>query len=311
MKKKCLLLGGSGFIGQNLARFLKNNGYEITLYARSVENVFSTDELLEMKYIETDFFKDDKLEENIKDNDVIVHLISSVNPSLSMIEPAKCYNNDLVRTIDLLEAARKNNIKRIVFISSGGTVYGNYPAESYSEDMPNNPINHYGIMKLSIEKICLMYNEVYGMDNVILRISNPYGKGQDPNKNLGAVSVFTKKILDGDIIQIYGDGQNTRDYIYIDDVVRAIEKAIEYKSKKDVVPIFNIGSGVGTTLNELVKLISNALKKECHIEYIEDRGIDVHRNVLNMEKTISELRIKMNYNIKKGIQAYISLINKK
>ncbi|WP_252237127.1 NAD-dependent epimerase/dehydratase family protein [Clostridium sp. ZBS17] len=305
MKKKCILFGGAGFIGKNLALSLKAQGYDITLYDLYIKKAFSSEDLQKIRTIEKDFFNDDDLEKSIAGNDVIIHLISSVNPAKSMIEPSKCYNNDLVKTIELLDAARKNNIKKVVFISSGGTVYGNHEANSYSEDMPNNPINHYGIMKLAIEKIMLMYNQLYNMNNVILRVSNPYGKGQNPNNNLGAISVFTQKILDGNTIQIYGDGEIVRDYIYIDDVVDSIEKAIMYKVNNDIVPIFNVGSGIGTTLNQLLTYISSILDKKYKVEYVSSRGIDVHRSVLNMEKSKRELGIEIKYDIKEGIQSYI------
>ncbi|MDR3596097.1 NAD-dependent epimerase/dehydratase family protein [Clostridium sp.] len=306
MKKKCILFGGAGFIGKNLALLLKAQGYDITIYDLYIKKAFSSEDLQKFKIIEKDFFQDNELEKSITGNDVIIHLISSVNPAKSMIEPSKCYNNDLVKTIELLDVARKNNINKVVFISSGGTVYGNYEANSYSEEMPNNPINHYGIMKLAIEKIMLMYNQLYNMNNVILRVSNPYGKGQNPNNNLGAISVFTQKILNGNTIQIYGDGEIVRDYIYIDDVVNAIEKAINYKVHNDVMPIFNVGSGIGTTLNQLLRYISSILDKEYKVEYVKSRGIDVHRSVLNMEKSKSELEVEIKHSIKEGIASYIA-----
>jgi UDP-glucose 4-epimerase len=306
MKKKCMLFGGAGFIGKNLALSLEAQGYDITIYDLYIKEAFSSEDLQKFKIIEKDFFKDNELEKSIAGNDVIIHLISSVNPAKSMIEPSKCYNNDLVKTMELLDAARKNNINKVVFISSGGTVYGNYEANSYSEDMPNNPINHYGIMKLAIEKIMLMYNQLYNMNNVILRVSNPYGKGQNPNNNLGAISVFTQKILNGNTIEIYGDGEIVRDYIYIDDVVNAIEKAINYKVNNDIVPIFNVGSGIGTTLNQLMRYISSILDKEYKVEYVKSRGIDVHRSVLNMEKSKSELGVEIKHSIKEGIASYIT-----
>ena len=183
-------------------------------------------------------------------------------------------------------------------------------AEKYSEYMPTHPINHYGIMKLSIEQICLMYNKVYGMDNLILRISNPYGIGQNPNKNLGAISVFVNKILNEDCIEIYGDGNIVRDYIYIDDVVNIIKKSIEYKSSDKIIPIFNVGSGIGTTLNELIELIGQIIHKKPNVKYIKSRQIDVTRNVLDMEKSIKELNIVINYDIKKGIYEYVNAIVK-
>lgn len=306
MKKKCILFGGAGFIGKNLALSLEAQGYDITIYDLYTKQTFSSEDLRKFKIIERDFFKDNELEKSITGNDVIIHLVSSVNPAKSMIEPSKCYNNDLVKTIELLDAARKNNINKVVFISSGGTVYGNYEANSYSEDMPTNPINHYGIMKLAIEKIMLMYNQLFNMNNVILRVSNPYGKGQNPNNNLGAISVFTQKILNGNIIEIYGDGEIVRDYIYIDDVVNAIEKAISYKVNNDVIPIFNVGSGIGTTLNQLLGYISSMLDKEYKVEYVKSRGIDVNRSVLNMEKSTSELGVEIKHSIKEGIASYIS-----
>ncbi|WP_242396870.1 NAD-dependent epimerase/dehydratase family protein [Clostridium butyricum] len=309
MKKKCILFGGGGFIGKNLAFALNDQGYDVTIYDVYVRKAFSEDEIKEFKIIEKNYFDDNELEKSIAGNDVIIHLISSVNPAKSMIEPSKCYSNDLIKTIELLDAAKENNISKVVFISSGGTVYGNYEAESYSEDMPNNPINHYGIMKLSIEKIMLMYNSLYNMNNVILRVSNPYGRGQNPKNKLGAISVFTQEILDGNTIHIYGDGETVRDYIYIDDVIGAIEKAINYKVTSQITPVFNVGSGIGTTLNQLLKYISSILNKEYTVEYVHSRGIDVHRSVLNIDKSKKELGMDIKHDVKEGIASYIRSIS--
>lgn len=307
MKKKCLLLGGAGFIGKNLALYLLEQGYELTVYDMSVTHAFTEEQLQQMKYYERELFKDEDLESVIEGQDVVIHLVSSINPATSMIHPERCYANDVAKTVEILEIMRKKNVNKMIFISSGGTVYGNIPKENYTEDMPLYPRNHYGITKATIEKIILMYNQIYKMDHVILRIANPYGRGQMSKKGVGAVTAFAEQILADEEISIWGDGSTVRDYIYIEDVVNMIGKFIEYHNDSDN-EVYNIGTGRGISLNELVALLEEKIGKKAKVVYEHNREIDAQRNVLNMDKTFGAIGNVIQYPIEKGISRYLEIL---
>lgn len=307
MRKKCLLLGGAGFIGKNLALYLLEQGYELTVYDMSVTHAFMEEQLQQMKYYERELFKDEDLESVIEGQDVVIHLVSSINPATSMIHPERCYANDVAKTVEILEIMRKKNVNKMIFISSGGTVYGNIPKENYTEDMPLYPRNHYGITKATIEKIILMYNQIYKMDHVILRIANPYGRGQMSKKGVGAVTAFAEQILADEEISIWGDGSTVRDYIYIEDVVNMIGKFIEYHNDSDN-EVYNIGTGRGISLNELVALLEEKIGKKAKVVYEHNREIDAQRNVLNMDKTFGAIGNAIQYPIEKGISRYLEIL---
>ncbi|TFE29006.1 NAD-dependent epimerase/dehydratase family protein [Cohnella luojiensis] len=298
--KNVFLLGGGGFIGTNLARFLLENELNVTVYGRGNSKVFDG-----IHYIQGELSQQKDFEVLLMGQDAVIHLISTVSPASSMSDFLAPYQVDVIKTIEILEACRKLDIKKVIFISSGGTVYGTSKETKLIEESNTNPINNYGIAKLTIEKICLMYNEVYGMENVILRVANPYGVGQDPAKKVGAISVFYSNIINKVPISIYGDGETTRDYVEISDVIRAIYQALYYKVKKDCVPVFNIATGVGTSLNEIINEIQSVLGERAIINYIGERSIDVSHNVLDITKAQRELGYEVYYNFANGLRKFI------
>ena len=171
-------------------------------------------------------------------------------------------------------------------MSSGGTVYG-LPESSYlAEDHPTNPISSYGITKLAIEKYLFLYERLHGLKSIALRLSNPYGPGQRLSGAQGAVAVFLGAALRGEAIKIWGAGEVVRDYVYVDDVVDAVLGTIEYAGESRV---FNIGSGVGLDLIEVVEAIERAVKTTMTKEFLPARGFDVPRNVLDISLAKNEL----------------------
>ncbi|MGG2198129.1 MULTISPECIES: NAD-dependent epimerase/dehydratase family protein [Paenibacillus] len=298
-KNNCIILGGGGFIGQNLAKYLSEDDYNVTIYDRNLKNKYIPNK--KIVRIEGDFFKEDNFSEIVKNKDTVIHLISSVSPSSSMNDIYTPYKNDVIKTLELLECCKSLGIKRIIFLSSGGTVYGNTDDEALKEDSPTYPINNYGIMKLTIEKILLMYNKIYGMENIILRVSNPYGKGQNPMKRIGAVSVFMDKIINQNPITLYGNGDIVRDYIEISDVCNAITLSLNYKIKSNVQPVFNVGTGKGISLMEIIKEIELISQSRAQIVHYEERAIDAKINVLEMSKSKRELGFIPKVDIRTGI----------
>ncbi|MCI9485908.1 MAG: NAD-dependent epimerase/dehydratase family protein [Lachnospiraceae bacterium] len=307
MRKKCLILGGSGFMGKNLTLHMLEKKYEVTLYDRKVRGIYTEEDLDHVRFHERELFVDQELGEVIDGQDVVVHLVSSVGPESSMSDPERCYYNDVAKTAGILETMRGCGVDKMLFISSGGTVYGNRYCESFKEDMPLYPMNHYGITKVAIEKMLHMYNEVYGMKNIALRVSNPYGVGQQSGKGIGTVTIFGERIMKGQPITIWGDGNTVRDYIYIEDLINIIIKFIEFEGMSDY-RVYNVGTGVGTSLNELVAELERQIGKKADVAYEPPRAIDVRRNVLNMEKTFGALGKVIQYPLRDGIQKYLNML---
>jgi UDP-glucose 4-epimerase len=194
--------------------------------------------------------------------------------------------SNVVATLQLLEEMRSRGIEKILFASSGGTVYGPPIRTPIDEDHPNNPTTSYGITKLTVEKYLLLAKELHGLRPVILRMANPYGERQRVEGAQGVVAAFLERALAGQAIEIWGDGTVIRDFLHVADVSRACGAALAYQGDACV---FNIGSGAGTSLNELVRLLSELLERELEVIHQPARCFDVKSNVLCCRRARQEL----------------------
>ena len=298
LMKKILVIGGNGFIGKNVVDRLIEENYKVGVY----DLVCGKRE--GVNYYTGDVINDDYFEAILLEYDIIIYLISAIMPQRSMKEPLSAYMTDIPLLIKTLEVCKKIGIKRIIYASSGGTIYGNCEIANV-EDKYLSPINHYAICKLTCEKILSLYNNLYGMENMILRIANPYGKGQKLESGVGVITTFTRHALIDGRIQLYGDGGNIRDFIDIEEVSKAFQLAVEWKFIKEITPVFNVGSGKGISLIDLIQIIQNTLKSEMVIEYLPERNFDVHCNYLCMKKTKRYLGFEPDNGVKRRIEKYI------
>lgn len=298
-KEKVLLLGGSGFLGRNIANELLGKGYIVGIYDRvscDVPNVFLYDR---------DINTDDSLHTIVQQYDVIIYLISSGVPQLSMESPLDYYCNEIRNVIKVLDVCKSNNIIRVIFASSGGTVYGDSDKPNL-EDNIEVPKSHYGICKLMCEKIFLLYNNVYGMDNIILRLSNVYGDYFKANSNVGAINIFIQRIINKNSVVIYGNDEIVRDYIDVKKVAEVFCNAIEWNNTDEILPVFNIGSGVGISLKQLITMLSEELQKTVRVEYGYGREWDVKKNILNISKAKKYLDLNFDRTAEDNIRYFIS-----
>lgn len=278
-----LILGAAGFIGTNLTiKLAENKGDKITLVDKS-KGWFKSIEKFKFSNIE---IKESSLDMNmnfsiIDGQDIVYHLVSTVVPTTSNRYISQDIQANVLFSSHLFDACVKHGVKKIVFISSGGTVYGKESACPLSETTPTNPISSYGVQKITIEKLLYLYNYMYGLDYRIVRLANPYGPYQRPNGVLGAVTTFTYKALKGDEVQVYGDGSVVRDFIYIDDAIRAILNIVNGENKHR---IFNLGCGYGTSIKEVLETIESALGLKINIIYKEGRAADVPVNFLDISR---------------------------
>lgn len=283
---RCLVLGASGFIGGHLVASLANLGHQVVAYGRNFGNTNLSGMDVNIEYVTGDFCNENRWNDLLSGVQVCYHLITTTVPKSSNDDPIADVTGNIIGTLKFLEVARKKNI-RIVFSSSGGTVYGRINTDSIDENHATDPLCSYGITKLAIEKYLLLYRELHGVRSVVLRIANPYGEGQHPDSIQGAVAVFMGRVLRGHTIDIWGDGSVIRDYIYIQDVVRAMIAASEYGGRLNV---FNIGSGVGVSLLELLNMIEQVTDKKADIIFHPSRSFDVPSNVLSIAKAQKEMR---------------------
>lgn len=278
-----LILGAAGFIGTNLTiKLAENNDNQITLVDRS-KSYFSNIEKFNFSNVE---IKESSLDADmdfsiLEGQDTVYHLVSTNVPTTSNQHISQDIQANVLFSSNLFDACVRNGVKKVVFISSGGTVYGKEAKCPLPENTPTNPISSYGVQKITIEKLLYLYNYMYGLDYRIIRLANPYGPYQRPNGVLGAVTTFTYKALKGEELQVYGDGSVVRDFIYIDDAVRGILNIVEGVNKHHT---FNLGCGYGTSIKEVVETVRRVVGSDTDVAYKEGRAVDVPINYLDISR---------------------------
>ena len=291
-EKKTLILGAAGFIGTNLSRRLLEKGKRLLLFDRPGVSFApflqraQEDKAAQILSGSFSSLAKEKTEEEIRalrlsEAETVYHLISTTCPSNSNRDVAGEMEENLIATIRFLDACAKAGVKKVVFLSSGGTVYGREHTGICREEEEAFPITSYGVQKLAIEKILYLYREMYGLAYRILRLSNPHGPWQTPNGVQGAVTTFTYRALTGTPIEVYGDGSVVRDYIYIDDAVRGILNIAEGQGRSR---LYNLGCGEGNTLLDVIEAIEEVLGKKPEVRFLPGRPVDVPVNVLDVSR---------------------------
>lgn len=278
-----MILGAASFIGTNLTiQIAQNKDDSITLVDKNIE-YFSHIKSLEYPNINimTSTLEDGMNFEILRNQDVVYHLVSTNVPTNSNLHISRDIQANVLFSSNLFDACVQHGVKKVVFISSGGTVYGKESSCPLPENTPTNPISSYGVQKVTIEKLLYLYNYMYGLDYRIIRLANPYGPYQRPNGILGAVTTFTYRALKGEEIQVYGDGSVIRDFIYIDDAIRGLLNIVNGENKHH---IFNLGCGHGTSIKEVLFAIEHALNTNVHVTYMDSRSVDVPVNYLDISR---------------------------
>ena len=277
-----LFIGGAGFIGSNLIQaFVGNSQYKIYVYEPNFANISRITHYNEDITIIRGSLDDfENLKKLILTNDIeiVVHLVSTLLPGSSYNDYKNEFETVIFPTINLMSLCSELKIK-LVFFSSGGTVYGNSTNEKFCESDILAPISYYGLSKQIIENNILFEHRTKKMEYLILRPSNPYGPGQSLFANQGLIAVSLGKIINKEPITIWGDGNSIRDYIYIDDLSKIFFNLIDNGIKNEIV---NIGSGEGHSINDVITIFKNILPKSFEVEYEKSRKVDVTNMVLDI-----------------------------
>jgi UDP-glucose 4-epimerase len=273
-----LVLGGGGFVGTNLCRRLVASGARVRAFGRS--RAFA-DELAGVEWYQAEFEDTAALTSAVASREVVFHLIQATTPHSANLDMAGDLRHSVIPTLALLDICRKANVKRVVFISSGGTIYGAAKGIPTPETAPTDPISAYAIGKLTIEKFLGLYEHLYGLSFRVLRVANPYGPFQLPAKAQGLIAMLLSRATKGQSTEIWGDGSVVRDYVFIDDVVDALQAAADDTSAER---IFNVGSGRGRSVRDVIAAVEGALGAPVPIEWRPGRAIDVPASVLSIER---------------------------
>ena len=293
---RCLVVGGNGFIGGHLVWRLVEGGHGVQVYDRGPSRFRPAPG--EAGYVEGDLGNYGLLREAVEGAEVVYHLVSTTLPKTSNDDPVYDVRSNLVDTLQLLEACVDAGVRKVVFASSGGTVYGPPRSTPITEDHPTDPISSYGITKLAVEKYLGLFHHLHGLDYAALRISNPYGPYQNPEGQQGAISVFLSRIRAGRPITIWGDGGVVRDYLYVLDLVDALELAATVETSDKVL---NVGSGMGASLNALIDIMAEVVGEEPVVEYLSARRLDVPVSVLDIGRATEELGWQPETGLAEGI----------
>ncbi|MEP3052146.1 MAG: NAD-dependent epimerase/dehydratase family protein [Erythrobacter sp.] len=272
---RALVIGGSGFIGSHLVDGLLARSMEVRVCDRAPERFRDTP--ADVDFRQCDLNDTANLAEALQDVDIVFHLASTTVPSTSNLDPIADISGNLIATVRLLELMRESQVKRMVYLSSGGTVYGAPETDPVAESHPTHPISSYGIVKLAIEKYLLMEQNLHGLQPVILRASNPYGPRQGHGGVQGVIATFLHRVARGEDFNIWGDGSVVRDFLHISDLVSLCVEC----TQSEVVGTFNVGSGEGASIRDIIAVIEQVTGRTANASYEPGRSFDVPRIVLD------------------------------
>ena len=303
--EKHLITGGSGFIGRHVAQLLASQGNAVTIASRNQPNFsFSADISPYIAWVPLDLDDADWYwDRTLEDVDVVHHYAWTSLPASANADPAADLAVNVTATIRLLDAVRRRGC-RIVFASSGGTVYG-VTSEPIPEEHLLVPITAYGASKASAEIYLNLYRSLHWIDCRIARIANPYGAGQNTERGQGAVAAFLGKALRNEPIVIWGNGAIVRDYIHISDTAAGLVKLAQARDVGGHC-VFNIGSGVGHSLNDLISEIEKLLDRRLEVEYTPSRSFDVPLNILSIKRAQEILGWKPLQSFREGLSRMLA-----
>jgi len=293
-----LILGATGFIGSHICDLAVRNGWQVRILIRPGSKSNQITLPINVEIMHGDYKDKNIIERALYKIEVIFHFISTTIPKSSNENKELDIVENVIPLISLLDISVRSGVRKIIFSSSGGTIYGIPNKLPIDESHCTLPLTSYGIHKLTIEKYLNLYFYQHNLDYSVMRIANPYGERQSPTGGQGVISVFMNNCINNQIVEIWGDGSVIRDYIHVSDVANA---AVLLAKLNPSEKIFNIGCGQGRSLNELVSLISKIVGKKLNVKYSQGRVIDVPVNILDITRAQTLLGWKPNVNINDGL----------
>ena len=304
---KILVTGGAGFIGSNIVDALIEKKHKVAivdnLATGNMKNVNKKAKFYKVSV--TDFNKIENIFKKEK-FDVVIHHAAQLDVRKSVADPSFDADVNIKGTINILEACKRTKVKKIIFASSGGTIYGECSSKAPDEKAFANPLSPYGVAKLSVEHYIKCYSALYGLKYTVLRYANVYGPRQDPFGEAGVVAIFIGKMLKNDPVFIFGDGKQLRDYVYVKDVVSANLKALTKGNNE----IINIGTHKTFSVNQLEKELAQITNYKNKPIYKPKRSGELLKSFLNISKAKRVLNWQPETNIKAGLKNTVEFFKK-
>jgi UDP-glucose 4-epimerase len=293
---KALVLGGTGFIGSFVVDRLLAQGHQVRVFSRTPE-IFRAP-LLAVDYRMANFDDLPALTDALRGVDLVFHLISTTIPGTSNQDPVFDIESNLVATVQLIQRIRDSGVRKLVYLSSGGTVYGIPETLPIPEDHPLRPICSYGIVKVAVENYLHMFQQLYGLDYVVIRASNPYGERQGHFGTQGVIGTFLNKTLKGEELEVWGDGELIRDFVYGEDLARLCVAA----GASDKIGVYNAGSGAGHSIKGIIACVEEAVGRKVVVNFRASRNFDVPKVVLDISKASREFGWRPEVDLASGIK---------
>jgi UDP-glucose 4-epimerase len=278
------IYGANGFIGRHVVRRLADNGAVIRAVSRKFDQTFTEPFGKQVEFVEADLRQPLDMASTLQDIETVIQLVSTSSPGMKNDHAIADIQDNVVPHVQFLQSCVQAGVKRYIFLSSGGTVYGPGVSVPTPETSPTSPINSHGLTKLVVEKYIQMHGYVDGIDYIILRVANPYGPGQEFRKGQGLIPAILDHWHKDLPVKIFGSGMALRDYLYIDDLIDAIQAAVTLAGKPRMV--VNIGSGEVRSVIEVIEAIESATHHRFTREYIEARETDV--DVASLDITLAK-----------------------
>lgn len=295
---ECLVFGGNGFIGSHLVDALVEDGHEVTIFDRFSDDRNNVTPGAHVRLIRGDFLLRSDIAKAVQGADYVFHFITTTQPITSENNPLVDIDTNVRGSVVLFEECAAAGVKKVVFASTGGSIYGDNSSERMSEDTMPKPVSPYAIGKLAIENYLRYFGRKHGLASVVYRISNPYGERQSLNAQQGVIPIFLQRIARGEPVTVMGDGTMVRDYVHVRDLVRMIARSFMVAEQD----IYNVGNGQGSSVNDLVSAMSAVVGHPIEVERREVPPTFVHTAVLDTSRFINEFGAEHTVGLEEGIR---------
>lgn len=294
--KTILVIGGCGFIGSHIVDQLLRTGFGVRVLSRRSEAF--REQIPSVEYFMGSMADDGLLDVALDGSDAVIHAASSMVPQTSNLNPITDITENLISSVQLFQKMRAAEVSKLLFLSSGGTVYGIPRQSPLTEEHPLIPISSYGVVKVAIENYIQMFSALYGMESCILRPSNPYGPRQGRAGLQGVIGAYLTKIARNEPLEVWGDGTVVRDFIYVKDLAELCALSI----RSPITGVFNVGSGLGVPISDIIDSLARVLDRDLDVIHKQGRSFDVPINVLDISKVMQAFNWSPKTSLEEGIK---------